>query len=66
VEIRQLIRRVGADKTVILSTHVMQEVQAMCDVVGFIRRGQLVREAPIGTFGPGKEDLEEAFRKATK
>jgi hypothetical protein len=38
----------------------------MCDVVGFIRRGQLVREAPIGTFGPGKEDLEEAFRKATK
>jgi ABC-2 type transport system ATP-binding protein len=66
VEIRQLIRRVGHDKTVILSTHVMQEVQAMCDVVGFIRRGQLVREASIGTFGPGKEDLEEAFRKATK
>jgi hypothetical protein len=25
-----------------------------------------VREASIGTFGPGKEDLEEAFRKATK
>jgi ABC-type Na+ transport system ATPase subunit NatA len=51
---------------VILSTHVMQEVQAMCDVVGFIRLGQLVREAPIDTFGPGKEDLEAAFRKATK
>jgi ABC-type ATPase involved in cell division len=66
VEIRQLIRRVGRDKTVILSTHIMQEVQAMCDVVGFIRRGQLVREASIETFGPGKEDLEAAFRAATK
>ena len=66
VEIRQLIRRVGSDKTVILSTHIMQEVQAMCDVVGFIRRGQLVREASIETFGPGKEDLEAAFRAATK
>ncbi len=66
VEIRQLIRRVGRDKTVILSTHIMQEVQAMCDVVGCIRRGQLVREASIETFGPGKEDLEAAFRAATK
>ena len=66
VEIRQLIRRVGRDKTVILSTHIMQEVQAMCDVVGFIRRGQLVREAPIEAFAAGKEDLEAAFRAATK
>ncbi len=66
VEIRQLIRRVGRDKTVILSTHIMQEVQAMCDVVGFIRRGQLVRESPIEDFAAGKEDLEAAFRAATK
>jgi hypothetical protein len=38
----------------------------MCDVVGFIRRGQLVRESPIEDFAAGKEDLEAAFRAATK
>ncbi len=42
VEIRNLIRSVSANKTVILSTHIMQEVQAMCDQVVIINKGKVV------------------------
>jgi ABC-2 type transport system ATP-binding protein len=42
VEIRNLIRSVSANKTVILSTHIMQEVQAMCDHVVIINKGKVV------------------------
>jgi ABC-2 type transport system ATP-binding protein len=42
VEIRELIRQLGREKTVILSTHIMQEVEAMCDRVVIISKGNLV------------------------
>jgi len=41
VEIRNLISRVGKEKTVLLSTHIMQEVEAICDRVILIDRGQI-------------------------
>lgn len=41
-EIRNLIRNIGREKTVILSSHIMQEVQAMCNRVLILREGQLV------------------------
>ncbi len=41
-EIRSLIRNIGREKTVILSSHIMQEVQAMCNRVLILRQGQLV------------------------
>jgi ABC-2 type transport system ATP-binding protein len=47
VEIRNLIRHIGKEKTVIFSTHIMQEVQALCDRVIIINRGQLVADDPI-------------------
>ncbi len=46
-EIRQLIRKLGGEKTVIFSTHIMQEVQAICDRVIIIDRGKLVADDPI-------------------
>ena len=46
VEIRSLIRNIGREKTVILSTHIMQEVQAVCDRVIIIDRGQIKADAP--------------------
>ncbi|PPK86422.1 protein involved in gliding motility GldA [Neolewinella xylanilytica] len=46
-EIRVLIKRLGSEKTVILSTHIMQEVQALCDRVVIIDRGKLVADDPI-------------------
>lgn len=44
VEIRQLIKNIGKEKTVILSTHIMQEVEAICDRVIIINQGQIVAD----------------------
>ena len=47
VTIRQLIRSLGADRTVLLSTHVMQEVEAACERVLVISRGRMVADSPV-------------------
>lgn len=47
VEIRGLIKELGKEKTVIFSTHIMQEVQAVCDRVVIINRGKIVADDPI-------------------
>ena len=44
VEIRELIKRIGKSKTVILSTHIMQEVSAICDRVIIIKQGKIVAD----------------------
>ncbi len=48
IEIRALIKKLGETKTVIFSTHIMQEVQALCDRVIIINEGKLVADDPIG------------------
>jgi len=50
VEIRSLIKRLSTEKTVIFSTHIMQEVQAVCDRVVIINQGQLVANDDIDTL----------------
>ncbi len=47
VEIRELIKKCGKTKTVLLSTHIMQEVEAMCDRVIIINRGTIVANSKI-------------------
>jgi len=47
VEIRQLIRDLGKEKTVILSTHILGEVEAVCDRAVIINKGKLVADSPI-------------------
>ena len=44
IEIRNLIRNLGRDHTVILSTHILQEVQAVCDRIIIINKGKLVAD----------------------
>lgn len=44
VEIRELIKKIGKSKTVILSTHIMREVEAICDRVLIINKGQIVAD----------------------
>ena len=44
VDIRQLIKNIGKEKTVILSTHIMQEVEAICDRVIIINKGKIVAD----------------------
>lgn len=47
VEIRQLIQEIGQSKTVMLSTHIMQEVEALCNRAIIINRGDIVADAPV-------------------
>lgn len=46
-EIRSLIKKIGAQKTVMLSTHIMQEVEAICDRVIIINKGKIVADRPV-------------------
>jgi len=46
VEVRKLIQNIGREKTVMLSTHIMQEVEAICERVLIINKGQLVADQP--------------------
>lgn len=50
VEIREVIKHVSQDKTVILSTHIMQEVEALCDKVVLINKGNLVADESLTSF----------------
>ncbi|RLD52762.1 MAG: gliding motility-associated ABC transporter ATP-binding subunit GldA [Bacteroidetes bacterium] len=47
IEIRNLIKDVGKEKTVMLSTHIMQEVEAICDRVIIINKGQIIADKPV-------------------
>ena len=60
-DIRALIREMGKDRTVILSTHILQEVKQMCSRVIIIDHGEIKVDKPIGEI----EDLEQTFREAT-
>lgn len=50
VEIRELIKNVGKNKTVFLSTHIMQEVEAICDRIIIINKGELVEDKSISNL----------------
>lgn len=47
VEIRDVIKRLGANKTVLFSSHILQEVQAICDRVIIINKGKIVADEPL-------------------
>lgn len=53
-EIRQLIRTIARNKTVMLSTHIMQEVEAVCSRVVIINKGKLVADGSIGQLKSGQ------------
>lgn len=61
-DIRALIRSLGEQRTVILSTHILQEVKQMCTRVIIINHGEIKVDKPISEI----EDLEETFKQATK
>jgi ABC-2 type transport system ATP-binding protein len=59
-EIRNLITEFGRTRTVILSTHIMQEVEAMCDRVVIIKQGRIVEDAPLDAL-IARGGLEQVF-----
>jgi ABC-2 type transport system ATP-binding protein len=66
VEIRQLIRDCGKDKTVMLSTHIMQEVEKMCHRVIIIHQGNIVADEQLADLKAQNIDLESFFHQHTR
>ncbi len=66
VEIRNVIKKIGQEKTVILSTHIMQEVEALCSRVILIHKGNVIQDSPISEFRGKYGSLEEAFQMYTE
>mgnify|MGYP006194787665 CR=1 FL=1 len=65
VEIRQVIKNIGKEKTVVFSTHIMQEVEAICDRVVIINKGKIVEDQALSTLVQNGQSLEDTFRKLT-
>jgi len=59
IEIRQLIKDLGKEKTILLSTHIMQEVQALCDRVVIINKGKIVADGNIRMLS---QNLTQAYK----
>lgn len=59
IEIRQLIKNVGKEKTVLLSTHIMQEVEAICDRVIIINKGEIVLDKKLKDLKNNKQQIIE-------
>jgi ABC-2 type transport system ATP-binding protein len=57
VDIRNLIKTIGKEKTVFLSTHIMQEVEAMCDRVIIINKGEVVADKYLKDLRDGQEQI---------
>lgn len=65
VEIRSLIRSIGADRTVLFSTHIMQEVEQLCDRVIVLNKGTIVADEGIAQLKKRGDSLEAVFQQLT-
>ncbi len=64
-EVRQTIRELGRTKTILLSTHILQEVEAMADRVIFVNRGRVVFDGTPAAMQSGYATLDDAFQALT-
>lgn len=66
LEIRNVVKEIGKEKTVLLSTHIMQEVEALCTRVILIHKGNILQDCNINEFKGKFNSLEEAFSNYTQ
>ncbi|TDW99537.1 ATP-binding cassette domain-containing protein [Dinghuibacter silviterrae] len=67
IEIRELIRNLGKNKTVLFSSHILQEVEALCDRVIIINKGNLVADARLAELrsaGSGKDEVTLVIKES--
>lgn len=64
-QVRELIRELGASKTILLSTHILSEVQAVCGRVILINRGRIVLDGSVADLQGESGELESRFRELT-
>jgi len=65
IEIRSLIKEIGKEKIILLSTHVMEEIPKICNRVLVINKGKLVDNKPIDEIKKANTNFEEYFYKLT-
>ena len=65
-EVRETVRRLGETKTILLSTHILQEVDAMCNRVVFINEGRLVFDGTPAELAAEEKNLDERFHKLSE
>jgi ABC-2 type transport system ATP-binding protein len=66
IEIRNFIHSLSKKKTIFLSTHIMQEVEAICDRVVIINLGKIVADETTSALRKSESSLEKVFQKLTK
>jgi ABC-2 type transport system ATP-binding protein len=66
VEIRKFIGNLGRKKTILLSTHIMQEVEAICDRVIIINLGKIVANEKTEDLRKQESSLERMFQRVTQ
>jgi ABC-2 type transport system ATP-binding protein len=64
-EVRETIRKLGQDKTILLSTHILQEVEAMASRVLFIDEGRLIYDGTVADLTKDGRPLDVHFRQLT-
>jgi ABC-2 type transport system ATP-binding protein len=64
-EVRELIRSLGKTKTILLSTHILTEVKAVCSRVILINEGRLVFDGSVDEMEGAQHDMEARFRELT-
>jgi ABC-2 type transport system ATP-binding protein len=64
-QVRGLIRSLGETKTILLSTHILAEVKAVCQRVLLVNLGRLIFDGTVDQMASGSNDLEERFRQLT-
>lgn len=64
-QVRELIRELGKTKTILLSTHILTEVEAVCNRVILINRGRIVLDGTVDDMRGEAENLEQRFRELT-
>ncbi len=65
-DVRQTLKQIGKEKTILLSTHILQEVEAVASRVLFINEGRLVFDGSVGDLKKSGADLDAKFRELTK
>ena len=65
-EVRALIHSLAKNKTILLSTHILREVAAVCSRVVLINAGQIVFDGSVAQMEGQGHDMEERFRELTK
>jgi ABC-2 type transport system ATP-binding protein len=64
-EVRATLKRLGQEKTILISTHILQEVEAIANRVILINEGRVVFDGTVAELDPNREGLDKAFHRLT-